>query len=140
VKLPLELARSRLLRRGAILKTTWDFGALSKPKYLVVVSLAQEVDPVFLVMTTSKVAAYKGRPWAHVSIAGGTIQAFPVETVIDCRKLHTLLRDHVLDSYEAGKLEYCGELPGGLLEQVTAALAASITLSDEEKRMVVPAE
>ncbi|MEI7893674.1 MAG: hypothetical protein WCI05_11315 [Myxococcales bacterium] len=62
MKLPPAIARTRLFRRGVILRTTMVLTVETKTKFLIVVSSSDTVDPIFAVITTSKLKWFEKHP------------------------------------------------------------------------------
>jgi len=140
MKLPLDIAESRLVTRGALLKTEVSFNTgETKEKYLVVVSIDKNADPLLLVLTTSKLRWYDENPDAPVvRLDVGEIPAFTKETIINCRELLRIPRNDLKRLYEAETLFYIDQLGDDILAHLDKALISARTLTVTEKQAVVP--
>jgi len=139
--LPPELAESQIFRRGGLFKMTVQFeDGTSREKYGIVVTADHTRDPVFLVLTTSKMKWYDANPKAtgFIRLAAGEVQSLGKETVVTCRQLHPVPRAAFMERYQGKTIEFCEQIPPAILAKIDAAIERSVTLSAAEKALVLP--
>jgi hypothetical protein len=138
MQVPPDIAQLRLFKRGVILRSKEKLNTCEKYKYLIVVNLNERDDPIWAVLTTSRTSWYDDHPDVPsvVRIDGNVLDAFPVDTIINCGDLHSLPRQRVIDCYNKGQLTYHGELPKDIMSRVNIALRDSETLSPSKKDKV----
>ena len=138
--LPLELAEAQLFKRGALIKLTLQLAEGRREKFCVVVNVDHALDPVLLILSTTKLEWYNNHPTAtgFVRIQQGTISSLTRESVISCRELYRVPRKSISDGYAGKTVEYCEQVPPEVLALLDSSLAAAVTLSPNEKALVAP--
>lgn len=125
--------------RGAILSTQMAFASgATKRKFLVVLNRQSADSESLLFLTTSQIVFYKKHPWVdRIQIPAGSLSCFPLETVIDCREVYTLLRLDLKKRYQQGALGFAGHLPSEIVERIDQIVAASRFISPRHKKTIL---
>jgi hypothetical protein len=136
------------LHRGAVLRVTLDKTTLNDPdidersKYIVIVSALLPDEDVWFVLCTSKPDHFDKNP----QFANDILRWVPGEypwcrtpvTVVDCTKVAKLPTSKLRELHKNGQLAFAGDIRPAHLVKIDAIMKASIFLSPEDKRWVVP--
>ncbi len=138
----------RRLRRGAVLRLTLDKATLDDPdidtrsKYVIVVSALLPDDDVWVIVCTSKTSHFDGNPKFANDILRWAPGEYPwcksAVTVVDCTAVYKQPTATLKELCARGQLAFAGDLRPAHLERIDAIMKASIFLSPEDKRWVVP--
>lgn len=136
------------LHRGAVLRLTLDKTTLDDPhidqrsKYVIVVSALLPDENVWFIICTSKTDHFDKNP----KFANDILRWAPGEypwctspvTVVNCTTVDKLPAAKLKQLYANGQLAFAGDLRPAHLAKIDAIMKASIFLSPEDKRWVVP--
>ena len=142
MKLPSDLIESLLFKRGSVLYREFNFQTGPRNKFFIVLNVEEKADPILAVLSTSNVTWAREHP-DHpglVDIPVGTCDIFTVDTVIDCRELHSITREDLVIEYQNGRLTYKGELSPEMITRLNHALKDARTLGPREKAKILPPE
>ena len=136
------------LRRGAVLRLTLDKTTLDDPeidkwsKYVIVVSALLPDEHVWFIVCTSKTQHFENNPKFANDILRWMPGEYPwcktIVTVVDCTVVYKLPMMKLKELYANGQLAFSGDLRPAHLARIDAIMKASIFLSPEDKRWVVP--
>lgn len=136
------------LHRGAVLRLTLDKATLDDPdidtrsKYVIVVSALLPDEDVWFIICTRKPGHFDHNPQFANDILRWAPGEYPwcksAVTVVNCTTVDKLPTAKLKQLYANGQLAFAGDLRPAHLERVDAIMKASIFLSPEDKRWVVP--
>ena len=136
------------LHRGSVLRLTLDTATLDDPdidlrsKYVIVVSALLPDEDVWFIICTSKPGHFDHNPKFANDIPRWVPGEYPwrkaAVTVVDCTTVHNLPTAKLKERYANAQLAFAGDLRPAHLEKIDAIMKASIFLSPEDKRWVVP--
>lgn len=136
------------LHRGAVLRLTLDKALLDDPnadrrsKYAIVVSALLPDDTVWFVVCTSKTGHFDKNPKFENDILrwmpGEYSWCKAAVTIVDCTAVYKLPMTRLKELHANGQLVFAGDLRPMHLARIDAIMKASIFLSADEKRWVVP--
>jgi hypothetical protein len=92
---------------------------------------------VVALKTTSKLAAYRNNPAllaGSVHYQAGVIQFFEKETVIQIDKRFPFFLSNLMTQHATGDFVILGSMPERFIDDLSRAIAASVTLSPKQKR------
>jgi hypothetical protein len=138
---------SGYLVRGAVLRTQIDFPGESHFKRLFLLNTNFVEDPVFYVLSTSRVAYYMAHinePLIKNNIVylekGKTLLNLDEACVIDIRNVGEIYKEKLFENFKHKKLEYLGQVPNEILEQIDRIISRSELISPAIKKRILPGE
>ncbi len=118
IKVPAEFTNpvfDQNLKRGSIIKTLLMCpDGKHRPHYFITLSKLIEKDPLVFVIATSKVEFYDKNPHFNTDIirfAAKELSYFPLDTVIDCRKITKIPKEKLKQHFQDKSLEFIGDMP-----------------------------
>lgn len=129
------------LKRGAIILTEIEFEDISKPKFFITLNKDPSLDYIYFFITTSKTDYYNRHPRFEsdiIRIQLGEISCFNVETVIDCRSVHSFPKNELMKRFREGKLRFKGYLPNNIIGKLNVIIKSSKLLSTKIKIIICP--
>lgn len=129
------------LNRGAIILTEIEFEDISKPKFFITLNKDPSLDYIYFFITTSKTSYYDKHPEFKseiIRIKLGEISCFNVETVIDCREVHSFAKNELMKRFREGKLKFKDNLPNNILNKLDEIINRSKLLSPKIKKIICP--
>ena len=134
----LDRAFDEALIRGAVLRTDVQFTSGTKPKYLIVLNHDPHDADSLVFLTTSHVAFYDKHPQVdHIRVRAGELSCFPVETVINCREVEVFSRAALKVKYRRQLLDFRGQLPQPLLDNIDRFVVNSRVIPLRFKRLIM---
>ncbi len=132
------------LKRGCVVKAPVHFHGTgdTKEKFLVLLNRDHgAMDPLFFFVTSSKLAFFERNLTMKadaVFIEPGTLQFFPLRTVINCREVHAFPKVDVEELAGQRRIEVVGDLPQAMVAQIDRIITASKLISVADKKRILP--
>jgi hypothetical protein len=144
IKIPAEFSNplfDQNLKRGSIIRTllTCHDGS-QRPHYFITLSKLIERDPLVFVIATSKVGFYDRNPHFNTDIirlAAKTLSCFPVDTVIDCRKIEKVPKEKLKQHFNDNSLEFIGDLPMDYMTEIDTIVRRSRHIPLNDKLLIL---
>ena len=126
--------------RGAVLATQIHLhSGVSKTKYLIILNRNPADSETVFFLTTSNPDFYDRHPEFkdYIRLAAKQFPFFPVETIINCRGVHSMARSELKRRYLARELEIVGALTTDLLKQIDQIVTESQYISPRHKKVIL---
>ena len=147
IVLPDEILLKRIdseLKRGKILRTELILHTGSCFKRLILLNKDFSEDNLFFIFSTTNVGWFKnysqftGVKGNFIIIPKGMTKDNPNEDiVIDCRRVHSLKKEKLLENHKNNKLHFLGEIPTGIMGAIDNIISISKLISPKIKKHII---
>lgn len=137
-----KLFRSRL-KRGSILRAPVHFQetTTTRWKYLVLLNQKhQDDDSLLFFLSSSQLAFYDKYPILKadaVFIEPGTINCFPLRTVVNCREVHTFQKADIENLVVQRRIEVVGDMSPELMTRIDRIISESKLINSADKKKIL---
>ena len=83
--------------------------------------------------------AFMFAPLLQGKVEKGSLEFFPLRTVINCREILSLPRADIEEKAGQRRIEVAGDLPGEILSQIDRIVAASKLITPTDKKRILGA-
>jgi hypothetical protein len=147
IDLPVNLVLPALeekLKRGAVLRTLFQFENNDYFKRLIILNNQFSLDDIYFVFTTSQVEYFITNKDVDL-IKLNTLFFRPGETflnpdkemIIDCRKVRQISKESLAKNWNNHRLDFLGEIPFDIMGKIDNILKSSNLISPKIKQYVL---
>ena len=129
------------IKRGTVVKTGLIcHDGVERPHFYITVSYYTDSDPLVFVVSTSSLDFYNLHPEFNkdiIRVSANEIAFFPVDTIIDCRKIFKIAKEKLKSSYYDNTLRFSGELPNDYLRKIDKIIKQTRFIPKNDKRLIL---
>ncbi len=129
------------ISRSSVIKTRYEFeNGTIKEKFFIALSRSPENNPLVFVVTTSNPEFFDKHPEFNrdiIRITAGSLDYFPLDTIIDCRSVLKIPRDTLKNNFHSNDLKFCGNLPSDLISKIESIIKYSRHIARKDKKLIL---